>query len=324
MKNAWKENLPVYLLFITITIVVTRGVIGAMNEPPLPVYASPNADHWVAPSLYIDGTEGFDRTELIYGEELIAHTSRYFGPNGNIAHISNGMNCQNCHLQAGTKAWGNNYGAVYSTYPKFRARSGSVESISKRVNDCFNRSLNGEAIDTAGKEMKAMIAYISWLGRGINRGVKPVGSGITELPLLDRAANPATGAMLYTTKCESCHGPHGEGVRTSTGYLYPPLWGVNSFNNGAGLLRLSKLAGFIRDNMPYNIATHESPVLSDAEAWDVAAFICTQGRPQKDLHNDWPNISKKPFDHPFGPYADGFSEREHQLGPYQGILAGGK
>jgi thiosulfate dehydrogenase len=36
---------------------------------------------------------------------------------------------------------------------------------------------------------------------------------------------------------------------------------------------------------------------------------------------DWPDISKKPIDHPFGPYADGFSEKQHKLGPFKLIAA---
>ena len=324
MKLAWKENWPVYLIFITITVVMIRGVVVAIHKPAPTEFETFKSDHWEAPSLYIDGTDGFDRQELIYGEDLIAHTSRYFGPNGSVAQISNGMNCQNCHLQAGTKAWGNNYGAVFATYPKFRERSGSVESISKRVNDCITRSLNGGAIDSTGKEMKAMIVYISWVGSRVTRGVKPVGSGIRELSYLNRAANPEAGAVLYSAKCQRCHGSNGEGVRNALGYEYPPLWGVNSFNSGAGLLRLSKLAGFIKDNMPFNEATHEQPVLRDAEAWDLAGFICSQPRPQKDLSHDWPDISKKPFDHPYGPYTDGFSQLQHQLGPYRAIIAARK
>jgi thiosulfate dehydrogenase len=72
-------------------------------------------------------------------------------------------------LQAGTAVFGNNYGSVASLYPKFRARSGTTENIYKRVNDCFERSLNGKAIDTAGKEMQAIVAYINFLGTNVER-----------------------------------------------------------------------------------------------------------------------------------------------------------
>src|SRR5690349_21303422 len=44
---------------------------------------------------------------VLYGKDLIAHTSTYLGPNGSVAQISNGMNCQNCHLKRGTQFFGN-------------------------------------------------------------------------------------------------------------------------------------------------------------------------------------------------------------------------
>lgn len=72
--------------------------------------------------------------------------------------------------------------------------------------------------------------------------------------------------------------------------------------------------------MPFNQATHKEPALSDEEAWDVAAFVNSQPRPEKELSKDWPDISKKPIDHPFGPYSDGFNERQHKYGPFQPIV----
>lgn len=255
-----------------------------------------------------------------YGHELIANTSIYLGPKGTVRQISNGMNCQNCHLSAGTKPWGNNYGAVFSTYPKFRERSGSIETIYKRVNDCFERSLNGSALDTASKEMQAIYAYIKWLGEEVPKGVKPKGSGIEELPYLERAADPVKGKIIFEQKCQRCHGSDGQGVMNRDGlsYQYPPLWGIHSYNSGAGLFRLSRFAGYVKNNMPFE-ADYHSPQLTNEEAWDVAAFVNTQPRPSMNLNNDWPDISKKPFDHPFGPYADSFSEQQHKFGPFAAI-----
>jgi thiosulfate dehydrogenase len=255
--------------------------------------------------------------QIRYGRNLIGNTSFYLGPKGIVAQISNGMNCQNCHLDAGTKPWGNNYGAVVSTYPKFRDRSGSIESIEKRVNDCFERSLNGRGIDSNSKEMRAIIAYIHWLGDDIPKGVKPKGSGIMQLPFLKRAADPAKGKIVYTTQCEKCHGKNGEGQINidADRYTYPPLWGDHSYNNGAGLFRLSRFAGYVKNNMP-NPITYHNPQLTDEEAWDVAAFVNSQPRPTKDLSKDWPDIKKKPFDHPYGPYIDGMNEVQHKYGPW--------
>jgi len=287
------------------------------GNPPL-ITPSPGGAQkiWTAPdSLDVPNTpEG----EMIrYGRELISHTAVYLGPKGKIRSITNGMNCQNCHLKAGTKPFGNNYAAVRSTYPKFRARSGTVESVEKRVNDCIERSLNGTKLDDSSREMKSMVAYIRWVGKNVEKDVRPTGAGIWEIPLIDRAADPVRGIAVYKKHCEVCHGPEGKGIRMEDGteWKYPPLQGDNSYNVGAGLYRLSRFAGYVKANMPYGIS-YENPVLTDEEAWDVAAYINSLPRPLRDLSGDWPDISKKPFDHPFGPYSDNFSEQQHKFGPF--------
>jgi thiosulfate dehydrogenase len=260
--------------------------------------------------------------ELIrYGQELIARTASYFGPAGSISRKQNGMNCQNCHLKAGRQPWGNNFGGVVSTYPKFRERRGAVETISQRISDCFQRSLNGQAPDSGTKEVRAMIAYMQWLGTGVPKGKKPAGSGIAALPYLERAADPAEGKRLYALKCQRCHGMEGQGLKEAGGrnYIYPPLWGPHSYNTGAGLFRLSRLAGFIRYAMPLG-ADYRKAELSDKEAWDLSAFINSQPRPVKHFRRDWPDISLKPVDHPFGPFADGYPSRQHKFGPFLPIV----
>jgi len=277
---------------------------------------------WVGPSIYLDNsTVGKERELVIYGQELIAHTSKYLGPKGTVAQITNGMNCQNCHLQAGAKAWGNNYAAVFSTYPKFRDRSGQIESIYKRVADCMERSLNGTAVDSNSREFKAIYAYIKWLGQDVKNGSKPHGSGIEKLAFLDRAADPKKGQIVYTTQCQSCHGANGEGQLTldELEYAYPPLWGANSYNDGAGLFRVSNFAGYVKNNMPYLLTSHDNPKLTTEECWDVAAYVNSQSRPHKDQSMDWPKYDKKPIDFAFGPYADSFPESQHKFGPYKPI-----
>ena len=290
----------------------------AAEETVIP--AMDNAtDLWSAPSWSTipKGEKG----ELIqYGKELIAHTAEFFGPNGSVKHLSNGLNCQNCHLEAGTKQWGNNYGSVAATYPKMRGRSGQIEGIYKRISDCFERSLNGVAPDSNSREMKAMASYILWLGKDQPKGQRAKGSGIYNLAFLDRAADPVNGKKIYDAKCKVCHQENGEGVpnETNTAYTYPPLWGDLSYNKGAGLYRMSRFAGYVKANMPLG-ATYASPQLTDEEAWDVAAYVNTQDRPEKDLSGDWPDISKKRIDHPFGPYVDPYTEEQHKFGPFKVI-----
>jgi thiosulfate dehydrogenase len=253
-----------------------------------------------------------------YGRDLIANTAHYLGPKGTIAFVSNGMNCQNCHVDAGAKPYGNCFSAVASIYPTFRPRSGIVESIEFRINDCLQRSLNGKKIDSLSKEMKAMVAYLKWIGKDVPKGIKPKGAGTEELPFMDRAADLSKGKVVYEAKCQSCHGKNGEGVLKpdSSAYIYPPLWGQHSYNTGAGLYRLTKFAGYVKYSMPFGTATYQNPQLTNESAWDVAAFVNSQPRPKKSFPKDWPNLSLKAIDYPFGPYTDSFSEKQHKYGPF--------
>jgi len=325
--------IKVVLIMVVVVLVLLSGLVSvilfgpnqiagwftAHESIPLKKTEIIKSDTWQAPDVsQIPKNENGKLIE--YGRELIAHTSQYLGPKGSITSMSNGMNCQNCHLDAGTKPFGNNYSAVAATYPKFRARSGTEESIEKRVNDCFERSLNGRALKNDSHEMKAIVAYIMWLGKDVEKGKSPKGSGIVAVPFLDRPANDENGKSVYEKKCMVCHGKNGEGISLTdgSGYQYPPLWGEQSYNIGAGLYRLSRFAGYVKANMPFG-ASYDAPQLTDEEAWDVAAFVNSMQRPSKDLSNDWPDISKKPVDHPFGPYTDGFDEAQHKLGPFKPI-----
>lgn len=298
---------------------------GVMTDNSATAPATPETNNmkgmWRAPDLASlpANTEG---DQIRYGRELVKNTAQYLGPEGSVLHISNGMNCQNCHLEAGTKPFGNNYSLVASTYPKVRARSGMEEDVVKRVNDCFERSLNGTALERDSREMQAMVAYINWVGKDIKKGEKVTGAGLIDIPLLDRPASPVSGKAIYLQKCQSCHGQEGDGIKQlgNAQYQYPPLWGNNSYNDGAGLYRISNFAKYVKANMPLG-ATYDRPQLTDEEAWDLAAFVNSMARPKKTISKDWPDISKKPFDHPFGPYTDTFGEEQHKYGPFKPIIA---
>jgi len=86
---------------------------------------------------------------------------------------------------------------------------------------------------------------------------KPYGSGLEKLSFLDRAASPENGRLVYSNKCQSCHGSNGEGQPGLDGKTLatPPLWGTHSYNDGAGLYRLSNFAAFVKSNMPFGQAS---------------------------------------------------------------------
>lgn len=276
---------------------------------------------WSAPTDELIPTGKYGNM-IRYGRELVAHTARYFGPCGSLAKISNGMNCQNCHLQGGTKIFANNFSVFFARYPKMSARSGKKEPASTRISDCFQRSLNGKAPAANTKEVQAMLAYMKWLGAGVKKGIKVFGTSSEKLKYMDKPADPVKGRLVYFEKCASCHGQKGEGVIAADKkeYTYPPLWGAGSYNDGAGLFRLSNFAGFVKNNMPFG-TSYPDAQLSDAQAWDVAAFVNTQARPHKNQSKDYPDLKKKPLDASFGPYADSFTSIQHKFGPFAPIAA---
>ena len=314
----------IFFLFLVLAIVFTLTQIPFWASRPangtldVKKVAPPG---WVAPD-----TTTIPRTpegDLVrYGRKLMANTSYYLGPKGTVSHVANAMNCQNCHIDAGTRLYGNSFSGVASMYPLFRPRSGVIESIEFRINDCLMRSMNGKPIDSAGLEMHAMVAYLKWVGKEVPKGTKPAGTGAMEIPYLVRAADTLRGKVVYVNKCQVCHGKKGEGIMTAEGgsFINPPLWGSDSYNTGAGLYRVGRFAGYVKYSMPFG-ATYEKPQLTDEEAWDVAAYVNSQPRPVKFFPKDWPDINKKAIDYPFGPYADGFSEQQHKYGPYGPIKA---
>lgn len=323
MNGIRKYGRLFFMILMALLLVMTIIKKGFIKTSQTNIGVLSKDSLWLGKTPNMLPTDTSSHSALIrYGYELVAHTSKYLGPNGQVKSITNGMNCQNCHLQAGAKSWGLNYGSVAANYPKFRARSGTVESIYKRINDCLERSLNGHGLDSNSSEMQAFASYILWLGADIPKGTIAKGSGISNLVFLNRAANPNIGKKIYSTNCSKCHGNNGEGMRDSSDngnyFLNPPLWGKNSYNQGAGMNQLSKLAGFIKNNMPNGI-NYQQPFLTNQEAWNLAAYINTQSRPDKDLSKDWPILATKPFDYPIGPYADSFPQSMHQLGPFEPI-----
>src|SRR5213078_1141067 len=90
------------------------------------------------------------------------------------SHVGNKLRCTSCHLDEGRRENGAWIG-VFARYPQYRARSGVVETIEYRVNDCFRRSMNGTALDPASAEMRDIVAYFAFLSRGTQVG-PPAGS----------------------------------------------------------------------------------------------------------------------------------------------------
>ena len=218
--------------------------------------------------------------EILYGYNLVNETHVYAEDK-----VGANLSCTSCHAGAGLDENVASMVGVMADYPKFIPRSGGIVTIEDRINGCMVRSMNGEAFESDSEELKAMVAYFKYISEGVTIGEpRPwaASADMKEVPLPD----VSNGEALFNQSCISCHAADGSGNGANIG---PALWGDTSFNDGAGLARMSKMAGYIQAYMPVG----QELTLTDQEASDLAAFILTQDRPEWKNHaKDWPNGGK--------------------------------
>lgn len=256
-----------------------------------------------------------------YGERLIRHTSRELGSGQSDParrFSGNNLDCASCHLQSGQLPGMLSLLQTSGKYPTFSARDGIVGDLADRINGCMTRSMNGRALPKDSVQMQSMVAWIDTLGERY-AAMSDSSRAANDPPVFvepARAADPEHGAQVYAARCQVCHGANGEGLKETTdladGYVFPPLWGPDSYNIGAGMARVLTAARFIKARMPLG-----APTLSDDEAFDVAAYMNAQARPDMaNLEKDYPELQRKPVDSPYPPYADSFPVEQHRRGPF--------
>lgn len=259
-----------------------------------------------------------------YGKELAERTYAYVGPevkDPKMRFAGNNLACVSCHQASATKKFAMPWVGVHSAFPQYRAREDEVSTTAERINGCMERSMAGKPLPAGSKELKALETYIHYLSQGVPTGAKVEGQGLPPFKAPDRRADTVAGSKVYADKCVACHGADGAGMRagavgSATGYTFPPLWGKDSFNNGAGMNRLLFASAFIKTNMPLG-AEHGAPQLTDDEAYDVAAFVLSHPRPVKaHTERDFPARWNKPVDAAFPPYVDGAPADQHKYGPF--------
>lgn len=214
-----------------------------------------------------------------YGQRIVTDTGGTAK-----AYVGNALRCGSCHLDGGRSAYAAPLAGLTGLFPEYRSRRGRVESLEERINDCFLRSMNGKALPAQSREMIGLLAYIAWLSQGVPTGSEVEGRGFREIHA-PAPADASRGKTIYLARCAACHGGDGQGVKGGAStYVYPPLWGSQSFNAGAGMARLSVAAAFVQAKMPLGNAG----TLTDQEAYDVAAYFTTQPRPNfPEKRNDW-------------------------------------
>ncbi len=199
-------------------------------------------------------------------------------------YVGNDLRCSSCHLHGGTDPKVATFIGVAAAYPMYSARHKAVITLEERIGDCFMRSLNGIRPPLGSRPSIAITVYITWLSTGHPGQMNPkAGEGLYAFPILpvDPArANVARGERIYRQKCSTCHNFDGQGVPGNI----PPVWGPRSYNAGAGLAEVGKLAGWLKAAMPLGDAS-----LTDAEARDVAAYVNSQPRPRFVLRDHLPS-----------------------------------
>lgn len=199
------------------------------------------------------------------GLQMFQNTPR-FAP----AYVGSRMNCADCHAENGTVPFAAPLVGATGMFPIYNARAGRVITLEDRIQECFTRSENGRPLPYNSKEMIALVSYIQWLSQGQAAGHPFPGRGLVKLPELQ--GDPERGAAIYTQQCAGCHGAEGAGDPP----VFPPLWGPDSYNDGAGMNEVAKMAAFVHHNMPLN----RPRTLTPQEAFDVSAYVASKPRPR--------------------------------------------
>lgn len=253
---------------------------------PIPSDAHPD----VAPSV-ADAMPGYFQPPLLkdlptgkFGEAvkrgylIFTQTPKYAGD-----YIGNGQSCSNCHTNAGRQADSAPMWASWGMYPAYRGKNKKVNDMVMRLQGCFRYSENAPASKIGhppSADSPVMIdteSYMYWMSSGVPTGTKMKGRGYPKLAEPPKAYSRERGKQVYAADCAVCHGDNGQGRKLADGsYAFPPLWGAQAYNWGAGMHSVEKAAEFIDHNMPLGYPGK----LNLQDVWDVAAWIDSHPRPQ--------------------------------------------
>lgn len=201
-------------------------------------------------------------------------------------HVGNALNCTSCHLKNGTDPQAATFIGVATAYPAWSPREKRVITLEDRILNCFMRSCNGVRPPLGSEVSVAIAAYITWLSTDQPlkmNAERPLGpKAVPQLKLDARQADRARGKALYSERCASCHGEDGQGDDDN-----PPVWGSRSYNDGAGLADVVKLASWLKVAMPL-----DETDLSDQESLDIAAYVNAHDRPAFHLQDHLPPMSR--------------------------------
>lgn len=252
-------------------LVVGLALIGSA---PLTMAASPPA-----PPKEADLPPGELGATIWLGKTLVEQTASHPLTKD---YVKNQLTCSSCHPDAGMDPTAATFIGVAAAYPAYSPREKAVITLEDRVLNCFMRSMGGLRPPLGSIPSVAITAYITWLSQGQPIRMNPTAPlgpySFPKLPVDPAKADLARGERIYADKCAACHGEKGEGAGD-----FPPVWGDQSYNMGAGLAETVRLASWLKVAMPPG-----TPDLPDAEALDVAAYLDAKPRPGFSLKDHLP------------------------------------
>lgn len=213
------------------------------------------------------------------GRDLVENTTRH---KLSRQYVGNTLNCTSCHLKNGTDPKAATFIGTATAYPAWSPRERRVITLEDRILNCFMRSCNGIRPPLGSEVSVSIAAYITYLSteQPIRmNGQRPAGpNAVPQLKLDVTQASRERGQQVYSARCATCHGDDGQGAEEN-----PPVWGEKSYNDGAGLANDIQLASWLKVAMPLDEAD-----LSDTEAFDVAVYLNSHGRPKFRLKEHLP------------------------------------
>lgn len=245
------------------------------SQPATAGSVATNASVFTPPAESAIPVDDFGK-QVALGRQIFLDPGRYAK-----AYVGNSLSCESCHLDAGRLAHAAPLWGAYPMYPAYRSKNHHVNTFAERLQGCFNYSMNGKAPPLGDPVLVALESYAYWMSKGAPLGTSLPGRGYPRLPKPAAAADYARGEAVFKRDCAFCHGADGQGQQAAGRMVFPPLWGPQSFNWGAGMEQIGNAAGFIKANMPLG----RGNTLTDQDAWDVAYFMDAHERPQDPRYN---------------------------------------
>lgn len=275
MRNRYIDVVVIVLLCVAVTAALTLILAQFVDFAPVPpssvvrttAAGQPQALVAVYKPPRLEDAPADLKDAVMLGAGIVTDTRKLAA-----SYVGNTLACSNCHFGGGISQGGQNGGlslvGVAAKYPQYRQREGYSVDLVTRINDCFQRSESGKALPAEAKEMQALLAYFHWISKDIPIYAEVPWSTLEKIKS-DHQPDAAAGKDVYAQMCSACHGADGSGSTVA-----PPVWGANSYNDGAGMAQAETLAAFARLNMPRGNAN-----LTVDQALDVAQFIDSQPRP---------------------------------------------